>query len=151
MRPSNRRRSQRPRGESGQSALLILGFFLVSVLLVAVVIDASAAYLRRQALNALADGAALAAADGVQGELIYTGGLGNRAEIDAAAARTHAAVYLAQTRAKAQFPGLDYRVRTAGDSVTVWLSAPVELPIPPPGWTGGTRVATAASAVVRVG
>lgn len=150
-RPSHRQRARRAGSESGQSALLILGFFLVAVLLVGVVVDASAAYLRRQGLNALADGAALAAADGVQGERVYTGGLGDTAQIDAAAARTHAAVYLQQTGAPAQFPGLVHRVHTAGNSVTIWLSAPLQLPIPPPGWAGETRVTAVASAVVRVG
>ena len=51
--------------DDGQTSLLIVGFFLVAVLLVVVVVDASAAYLRRQELDALADGAALAAADAV--------------------------------------------------------------------------------------
>jgi hypothetical protein len=46
---------------------MIVGFFVVVALMCVVVIDASAAYLRRQQLGSLADGAALAAADGAQG------------------------------------------------------------------------------------
>ena len=139
-------------GERGQTALLILGFFLVGVLLVGVVVDASAAYLRRQGLNGLADGAALAAADGVQGAQVYTRGLGETAWIDPLTARRHVATYLAQTRASARFPGLVYRVEAAGDAVTVRLSAPLDLPIPPPGWAGGDpRVEGVATAVVPVG
>ena len=67
------------RAERGQTSVLIMGFFLVAVLLTVVVVDASAAFLRRQRLDAVADGAALAAADGVQGEQVYEGGLGERA------------------------------------------------------------------------
>jgi Putative Flp pilus-assembly TadE/G-like len=138
-------------GQAGQTTLLILGFFLVAVLLVGVVVDASAAYLRRQALNALADGAALAAADAVQGAQVYTGGLGETAQVDPAAAREHVAAYLAQTRAAERFDGLVYRVLPAGDAVTVHLSAPLDLPIPPPGWTGETWVDGVATARAAVG
>ena len=67
------------RSESGQAAVLLVGFFAVALLLVAVVVDASAAYLRRQGLDNIADGAALAGADGVQGREVYEGGLGERA------------------------------------------------------------------------
>jgi hypothetical protein len=141
----------RHRRQSGQTALLILGFFLLAVLLVGVVVDASAAYLRRQALNGLADGAALAAADGVQGDQVYTGGLGETAQIDPVAARRYVATYLAQARAHARFDGLVYRVLPAGDSVTVHLSAPLDLPIPPPGWAGAPWIDGTASAAVPVG
>jgi hypothetical protein len=137
--------------QAGQATLLILGFFLVAVLLVGVVVDASAAFLRRQALNGLADGAALAAADGVQGAQVYTSGLGESARIDPIAAREYVAAYLAQTGARDRFPGLVYQVLPAGDSVTVHLSAPLDLPIPPPGWTVDPWIDGIASAVVPVG
>ena len=42
---------------------MIIGFALVLAMLVALVTDASAAYLRRQGLDTLADGAALRGAD----------------------------------------------------------------------------------------
>lgn len=139
------------RRENGQATLLILGFFLIAVLLVGVVVDASAAYLRRQALNSLADGAALAAADGVQGEQVYTSGLGETAQIDPVSAREYVSAYLAQTRAHSRYPGLVYRVLPAGDSVTVHVSAPLDLPIPPPGWAGAAWVDGVATAAVPVG
>jgi hypothetical protein len=74
-------------GERGQATVLIIGFTVVAVMMVAMVVDASAAYLRRTALDSLADGAALAAADGIQGRQVYEGGLGHRAEIDPVVAR----------------------------------------------------------------
>jgi hypothetical protein len=141
----------RSRSQRGQSTLLILGFFLVAVMLVGVVVDAPAASLRRQALNGLADGAALAAADGVQGEQVYTGGLGETAQIDPVAARAYVAEYLAQTRAHQRFGGLVYRVLPTGGSVTVHLSAPLDLPIPPPGWVADPWIEGVATAVVTVG
>ena len=70
------------RDAEGSVTPLVIGFAVVVALLVGVVVDASAAYLRRQGLNSAADAAALAATDGIQGEQVYTHGLGERAQID---------------------------------------------------------------------
>jgi hypothetical protein len=126
-----RRRDGEP--ESGQAALLLVGFFVVALLLVAVVVDASAAYLRRQGLDNVADGAALAGADGVQGREVYEGGLGERARIDPAAARQHVAAYLRATGAAARYPGLRWSVTADAERVVVRVAAPLDLPIPVPG------------------
>lgn len=138
------------RVERGQTSVVIVGFFLVALLMVVVVVDASAAYLRRQQLDAVADGAALAAADALAGEQVYVGGLGERAAIDRGAAREHVADYLARVAAFRTYPGLTYRVRTSADSVRVQVSTPLELPFTPPGWLGGTTVSGRAAAYVHV-
>jgi len=133
----------------GQTSLLIIGFAVVVLMMVAVVVDASAAYLRRQGLDSLADGAALAAADGVQGEQVYEGGLGERARIDPQAARSYVADYLAALGARNSYPGLTYSVRATVDSVVVRISAPLDLPLTPPGWERRPVITgTAASYVV---
>ena len=139
----------RLRGDAGQTSLLIIGFTIVVVMMVAVVVDASAAYLRRQGLDSLADGAALAAADGVQGEQVYEGGLGERARIDPEVARAYVADYLAALGAGQRYPGLTYSVVATEDSVVVRVSAPLDLPLTPPGWeTRPVITGTAASYVV---
>ncbi len=136
-------------GELGQTSLLIVGFAIVVVMMVAVVVDASAAYLRRQGLDSVADGAALAAADGVQGQQVYEGGLGERARIDAGAAEEYVADYLAAIGAVRRYPGLTYSVDAAADSVVVRISAPLDLPLTPPGWESRPVITgTAASFVV---
>ena len=62
--------------EQGQVTLLIIGFAGILLMAIVVVIDASAAYLQRQGLDNLADGAALYGADlGSAG--IYEQGLGD--------------------------------------------------------------------------
>ena len=139
------------RGERGQTALMIVGLFLVAVLLVVVVVDASAAYLRRQRLDSLADGAALAAVDGLQGEAVYTQGLAERAEIDPVAARAFASSYLRSLGAHQRYPGMQVRVDTTIDSVRVRITTPLELPLVPPGWTDDTRVTGRAAAYVTIG
>jgi hypothetical protein len=137
------------RGERGSVTPLIIGFAVVVALLVAVVVDASAAYLRRQGLNSAADSAALAATDGIQGEEVYTHGLGKRAEIDPGAARRYVAGYFASSGISRKFPGLDYSVETTANTVLVRVVTPMDLPLRVPGV--GTDVAvtgTAASVVV---
>lgn len=135
--------------ETGQTSLLIIGFAIVVVMMVAVVVDASAAYLRRQGLDSLADGAALAAADGVQGEQVYQGGLGEHAQIDPVAAEKYVADYLLALGARERYPGLTYSVDAGADSVVVTIRAPLDLPLTPPGWEHRPVITgTAASFVV---
>ena len=137
------------RDERGSVAPLIIGFAVVVALLVAAVVDASAAYLRRQGLNSAADAAALSATDGLQGDQVYTQGLGKRAQIDPAAARHYVAEYFASSGIHRRFPGLDYSVRTTDNTVVVRVTTPLDLPFRVAGV--GTKVpvtGTAASVVV---
>ena len=138
------------RDERGSVTPLIIGFAVVVALLVAVVVDASAAYLRRQGLNSAADSAALAATDGIQGEEVYTHGLGKRAEIDPAAARRYVDDYFASSGIRRRFPGLDYSVDTTANTVVVRVAAPMNLPLHVPGVGTGVRVTGAAASVVVV-
>lgn len=138
------------RRDRGTVTVLVVGFVVVVALLVAAVVDASAAYLRQRSMTALADGAAIAAADGVQGEQVYTSGLGARAEVDPEVARAYVADYLHDTGAAASFPGLTCQVTTSGTEVRVWLASPLDLPITPAGWVGEATVDGAASAVAEV-
>lgn len=135
--------------ERGSVTPLIIGFTVLVAMLVAVVVDASAAYLRRQGLNSAADAAALAATDGIQGEQVYLHGLGERAVIDPAAARRYVADYFATSGVRGRFPGLHYAVSTTENTVIVRVSTPLDLPFRVPGV--GTNVpvtGTAASVVV---
>lgn len=135
--------------QRGSTSVLIIGFAVVAVMMVAVVVDASAAYLRRQGLDSLADAAALAAADGIQGRQVYEGGLGERAEIDPDVARRYVADYLAATGAARRYPGLRVDVEAGADRVVVHVASPLDLPITPPGFDRRPVVSgTAASFVV---
>jgi hypothetical protein len=137
-------------GERGSITPLIIGFALVVGVLVAVVVDASAAYLRRQGLSSLADAAALAATDGLQGDRVYTRGLDDRAEIDAAAARGYVEGYLRASGATAHYPGLSWTVTTSATTVVVRVSAPLDLPLRVPGVGETATVSGDAAAVVVV-
>jgi hypothetical protein len=140
----------RGHGERGQTTVLVVGLFLVALGLVVVVVDASAAYLRREALDGVADGAALAATEGASGREVYDGTLGERARIDPGAARQAVAGYLAATGAVRRYPGLEWSVDTTPDRVVVRLRAPLDLPLVPPGWGRDATVGATAAAYVAV-
>lgn len=142
--------TRRRRDDHGQVTVMILGFFVLVALLAVVVVDASAAYLQRQSLNNLADGAALAAADGVQGRQVYAGGLGETAPIDAGVAQRYVREYLRSAGALREHEGLRWRVIGDGDAVRVHLTAVMDLPLVPPGWDGQTQVTGAAAVLLRV-
>ena len=144
----------RARGEQGQATVLIVGFATFLAMTIALVVDATAAYLQRQGLSSLADGAALSGADlGATGREVYKGGVPEeRLELTAARARAAVGAYLRSTGAYARFPGLSYRVRVdpTTQSVEVSLSAPLELPLTIPGSPERADIGATGSAVVGV-
>ena len=98
------------RDEQGQSAVLIVGLAGFLLLAIVVVVDASAAFLQRQGLDTVADGAALAGADAGSRNLetLYRSGVRSRPRLDQAESLARAAVedYLNRTGARSEYPGL---------------------------------------------
>lgn len=143
---------RRRRDERGSTMVMIIGFAVVLLMLTAVVVDASAAYLERQGLDNLADGAALAGADaGASGEDVYTTGVDEeRLRLFADSARAGVDDYLARSGAYADHPGLRVAVSVdpAARSVTVRLRAPLTLPLHVPGSPERAVIGATGSAVV---
>lgn len=149
----NRRVVSCGRDERGQTTLLIVGFAGVLFMLLAVVVDSSAAYLQRQGLATIADGAALAGADaGASGGEIYQGGLdaGGRVEQARVAASEGVAAYLNSIDAYARYPGLSFETRINDGSVQVTISAPLDLPLKLPGGPGEAPVAATGTAALQL-
>ncbi len=142
---------RRPRGESGQVSVVIIGFSFLILMLIVVVIDASDAYLERQDLDTLADGAALYAADAAaEGREVYDGGLGERdLRLDAGVARAAVASYLRDAGAHRSHLSLRAAVSVDRDTVRVTLTSRVDLPLTLPGADDGPEVRAVGSAVVR--
>lgn len=138
--------------ERGQVTLLIIGFAGILVMAIVVVIDASAAYLQRQGLDNLADGAALYGADlGSAG--IYEQGLGEERLLQQEAAVEGAVRdYLARADAASSYPGIAVSVLVdpAGRSVTVRLRAPLDLPLTIPGSPSNPMVGASSTAAVTL-
>ncbi len=142
----------RRRDERGQATVMIIGFAVVLVMAVVLVVDSSAAYLQRQGLDTIADGAALRGADlGATGEETYTHGVPeNRLAVTAAAARVAVRAYLVDIGAYQCYPGLTYAVSVdaTASSVTVRVHAPLDLPLTIPGSPSRPVVGAVGSAVV---
>jgi Flp pilus assembly protein TadG len=140
------------RDERGQASVLIVGFAVVLAMVVALVVDTSAAYLQRQGLDTLADGAALRGADlGATGEDVYQGGVPqDTLALTPGQARAAVGAYLRDSGAFARYPGLSYAVRVAGDRVEVSLHAPLDLPLSIPGSQERASIGAEGSAVVGV-
>lgn len=79
LREAWRRRAAAARGDDGQITLLTIGFVAVALMLVVVVVSATGVHLERKRLVALADLAALDAADSLDGEAYLTGGVADEA------------------------------------------------------------------------
>lgn len=138
------------RDDRGQITVLLIGFAMVLLLAVVVVVDASAAFISRQGLDTLADGAALSGADqGATGREVYAEGVPQRdLELSAGRAKEGAVVYLRRVGAYDRYPGLQVRVRVDGTKVDVRLEARVEVPLTMPGVTTRPLVGATGSAIV---
>jgi Flp pilus assembly protein TadG len=146
----------RRRDDAGQTTVLIVGLAVVLLMAVGVVVDATAAYLHRQGLTSVADGAALAGADaGSRNEaVLYGEGIGEAERLAQARAVAQAAVadHLRATGAYADYPGLRVTVGfdPARDSVVVSVRAPLELPLTVPGAPERATVSARSAATVRL-
>ncbi len=149
-RRTERRRTDRRRdGERGSVTPLIVGFAVILLMTIAVVVDASAAFLERQGLATLAEGAALQGADlGAEGAEVYDGGLDESPlQITASSARAAVAAYLRDVGAYAEHPGLQVAVEVDGARVEVRLTAAADLPLTLPGAPARARVTGTGSAI----
>lgn len=75
LRVALRARASAARGDDGQITLLTIGFLAVALMLVVVVVSATGVHLERKRLVALADLAALDAADSLDGEAYLASGV----------------------------------------------------------------------------
>ncbi len=132
--------------ERGQITVMTIGFFVFLGLLAVVVINSSAAFLQRQALDNLADGAALAAADGLSEDAFYRRGVDSAVELDPAEASRLVSRYVA---ASGETVG-QVSVTTTGDEVHVRLERAVSLAIAPPGWSSQATIVAEATSQLRV-
>jgi hypothetical protein len=128
--------------EDGQITVMTIGFFLFVGLLAVVVINSSAAFLQRQQLDNVADGAALAAADGLSREAFYRHG---EVRLDDRAARRLIGEYVGGDGIRV------VAVSTDGDQVHVRLERTVDLAITPPGWSSRTTIVSEATSQLRLG
>lgn len=114
------------RDDEGSVLLTGIGFVVVCLLAIAVVVDASAAYLQRRSLMSLADGAALAGAQSIDLAHYYANGASTGTRLVpasvSAAARRHLAPAVRDHAVTVD------EVSSDSVNVRVRVSAPLELP-----------------------
>lgn len=123
-----------PRGEDGQVLLLILVYTLITVTLVTVVASASAVHLERKRLLALADAAALDAADAVDLGAFFADGAspGGGVPLTDASVRASVEEYVELAGAPGRFDGFAVAASTGtpdGRTAEVTLVATAEPPL----------------------
>jgi uncharacterized membrane protein len=133
-------RRTRAGNERGSITVMSMGFLILLGALTVVVVNASAAFLQRQELNNLADGAALAAADGLDAAAFYERRDVVLSEPDV---RLLVTQYVAGSEARVTVLEVDR------DRVRVQLARPMDLPLVPPGWLARTIVVADADAWLR--
>lgn len=121
---------------------MTIGFFVFLGMLAVVVVNSSAAFLQRQELDNLADGAALAAADGLSRASFYRD---ETVQIDERRARRLIADYLAGQDVRG------VRVSADADQVRVRVERSVELALAPPGFASRTTIVSEATSQLRLG
>lgn len=117
------------RDDEGTVLVLLLGFTAVLLLLVAVVVNVSAVVLAKRGVVSAADGAAVSAAQSLDLEALYAGGLSTgRVPLDEGEAAARVAAYASD--AQDGQPGLQLRLARvdAGTTVVVQGLRMVELP-----------------------
>ena len=117
------------RDDSGTILVLLLGFVAVLLLMVAVVVNVSAVILAKRGVASATDGAAVSAAQSLDLDALYAGGLeGGRVPLDAGEAAGRVAAYAAG--AQDVQPGLQLRLARidVGTTVVVQGVRSVELP-----------------------
>jgi len=148
-------RTRTRRDDRGSVTPLVVGFAVVLAMAVALVVDATAAYLQRSGLSTLADGAALYGADAAAGgAATYVDGVPtDRLGVDRATAEAGVAAYLRQVGAFEEYPGLRHVVTVdpATSSVRVELTAPLDLPLTFPGAPETASISARGEGVSGVG
>ncbi len=120
-----------PAGTGGErGSVLVLGIGLVAVCLMAfvVLVDASAAFLQRQHLVAIADAAALAGAQGIDLSAYYRDGASAATRLDPGLVTRLARDHLTLSDLSSVGGFRIDHVASDGSQVMVALSAPLDLP-----------------------
>jgi len=118
----------RARCDRGSSLPLVLLCFLVAAILVAAVTTASSAFLAQRDLQADCDGAAVAAASGVDLDRVYRDGLAAQDTLPLAADQAERAVLEYQSGGFAGDDAFGTRVEVGVDRVTVACERVVTVP-----------------------
>ena len=137
---------ERLRSDEGQITLLIIGFVMIVVLAVGVVANASKAFVYRRSLASWADGAAIAAAQSVAEDVLYSGSAVAELPISGVDARRAVDDYVARHELGQRFDDLRVTASVDPEASTVTVEFAIRVPLVLSGDAAGIRVSAAATA-----
>jgi Putative Flp pilus-assembly TadE/G-like len=137
----------RRRSEDGQITLLIIGFVMIVVLAVGVVANASKAFVYRRSLASWADGAAIAAAQSVAEDVLYSGPVVDELPIAGSEARWVVDEYVVRNGLGRRFDELRVAVAVNPAAHTVTVEFAVRVPFVLGGDAAGIPLSAAATAI----
>ena len=129
------------RDERGSIMLLAIAFIGITLFAIAIVTDASTLFRQHRALVALADGAALAGAQGIDLDTYYAQGATVRTALNPDQVRANVHHYLQHTDDTVRVEALT----VDGGAVVLTLTAPIRLTFFPQFIDGPMRASSAAS------
>lgn len=136
----------------GSVMTLAIGLFVVVVSLCTLGADVSSLWVTRHGLDSVADGAALAAAQAVDAEVIYRHGLTSPVRLNPVLAKEKVTAYVTAANAKARFVGLRIRsVNVTNSRVHVELQCAPDLPFGYLVPSGGGVILASAEAELKLG
>ena len=133
--------------DDGTITVLVVGFTGILLTLIAVIVDVSAVVLARRAAASAADGAAIAAAQQLDRDVLYARGLDRAIPLSP----TEVGLVVSQYEQDAQQgqPGLVLDPFVDADGTTATVEARREITLPFAGWLGRTSVTVTAVARAR--
>ncbi len=147
------RRRLRPRGDSGQLTLLVIGFTVILFALVAVVTNASKIFLAQRALSGAADGAAVAGASAVDEAAVYGARLDGSVPLTDRTVRAAVRTYVQTSGVSSpdRFEGFVVVAAGTDDGITATVTLRARVPLPFQGvlfgaWSNGYPVEVTARA-----
>lgn len=144
----DKQKIERAHDESGQSMILIIGMIAIALLVISVVLAATAVNAQARKLLSVADGAVAAAADNF--DLRADGAHDATLELNPAQVRAAASKYLADVGASSQFGNLHIiSASVQGDSVTAHLKLGAVVHPPIIGWIVPSGVSISVEAKAR--
>jgi len=135
--------TRRPSGDDGSILLMSIGLFVVSLLLIWAVIDASVVFLARRDLTAAVDGAALTAAQEADADALYSGGAAADLALDPAGVGHAVQTYLDRMYPAGQWPRQRITAGVDGTGRSVQVRGEREVTLPVFGTVTVTAKATA--------
>ena len=112
------------KSEDGSVLLFGLGLSIAALMIATVAINVAAVWTTRNVLDGIADGAALAAAQAIDADVVYQDGIGTRLRISENTARSRVRQYVQAANVRSQVTQFSIRtIKVSGTSVTVTVQA----------------------------